>query len=92
MSQQLAALEKEAGVPLLRRRGRVLELTVAGRRLVEHADLIFSGLATAEADLAIPRAGGRGTVRVAAFPSAARVLLPPLWQRLASAVEHPIDL
>ena len=79
-------------MPLLRRRGRVLELTPAGRRMVEHADVILSGLAAAEADLAALRAGGRGTVRIAAFPSAARVLLPPLWQRLASAVEHRIDL
>ena len=92
VSQQLAALEKESGVPLLRRRGRVLELTVAGRRMVEHADVILGGLAAAEADLAVLRAGGRGTVRIAAFPSAARVLLPPLWQRIASTVEHPIDL
>ena len=92
VSQQLAALEKEAGVRLLRRRGRVLELTGAGRRMVEHADVILGGLAAAEADLAVLRDGGRGTVRIVAFPSAARVLLPPLWQRLAADVEHRIDL
>ncbi|HEY4459735.1 MAG TPA: LysR family transcriptional regulator [Pseudonocardiaceae bacterium] len=92
VSQQLAALEKAAGVPLLRKRGRILELTAAGRRMVEHADVILSGLAAAEADLAALRAGGRGTVRIVAFPSAARVLLPPLWQRLASDLEHRIDL
>jgi DNA-binding transcriptional LysR family regulator len=92
VSQQLAALEKEAGVPLLRRRGRVLELTDAGRRVVEHAEVILGGLAAAEADLAVLRAGGRGTVRIVAFPSAARVLLPPLWQRLAADIEHRIDL
>jgi DNA-binding transcriptional LysR family regulator len=90
VSQQLAALEKEAGVPLLRKRGRVLELTPAGRLMVEHAEVILGGLAAAEADLADLRSGGRGTVRIVAFPSAARVLLPPLWQRLAE--EHRVDL
>ena len=92
VSQQLAALEKQAGVALLRKRGRVLELTPAGLLMVEHAEVILGGMAAAEADLAALRAGGRGTIRVTAFPSAARVLLPPLWQRLASDLEHRIDL
>jgi DNA-binding transcriptional LysR family regulator len=92
VSQQLATLEKEAGVQLLRRRGRILELTSAGQRMVEHAEVILGGLAAAEADLAVLRSGGRGTVRIVAFPSAARVLLPPLWQGLTSDVEHRIDL
>jgi DNA-binding transcriptional LysR family regulator len=92
VSQQLAALEKEAGVQLLRKRGRVLELTPAGRLMVEHAEVILGGLNAAEADLAMLRSGGRGTVWVVAFPSAARVLLPPLWQRLGSDLEHRIDL
>jgi DNA-binding transcriptional LysR family regulator len=60
--------------------------------MVEHAEVILGGLAAAEADLAALRAGGRGTVRIVAFPSAARELLPPLWQRLGSDVEHRIDL
>lgn len=92
VSQQLAALEKEAGVRLLRKRGRVLELTAAGRLMVEHAEVILGGLASAEADLALLRSGGRGTVRIATFSSAARVLVAPLWQRLASDAEHGIDL
>ncbi|HEX4224096.1 MAG TPA: LysR substrate-binding domain-containing protein, partial [Pseudonocardiaceae bacterium] len=71
---------------------RVLELTPAGRRMVEHADVILGGLAAAEADLAALRTGGRGTIRIVAFPSAARILLPPLWQRLRSDLEHRIDL
>ncbi|HJP75031.1 MAG TPA: LysR family transcriptional regulator [Pseudonocardiaceae bacterium] len=92
VSQQLAALEKEAGVRLLRKRGRVLELTAAGRLMVEHAEVILGGLASAEADLALLRSGGRGTVRIATFASAARVLVTPLWQRLAADPEHRIDL
>jgi DNA-binding transcriptional LysR family regulator len=83
VSQQLAALEKEAGVPLLEKQGRTLRLTFAGRRLVEHADVILGSLAAADAELQALRAGRRGRVAIAAFPSAARVLLPPLWRLLA---------
>jgi DNA-binding transcriptional LysR family regulator len=82
VSQQLATLEREAGVPLLERHGRTVRLTAAGALLVEHAEVILGGLAAAEADLAALRAGGRGTVRVAAFPSAARALLPWVWRGL----------
>jgi DNA-binding transcriptional LysR family regulator len=37
VSVQLAELEREAGVQLLRRSGRNLELTPAGLRLADHA-------------------------------------------------------
>lgn len=84
VSQQLAALEKEAGVPLLEKQGRTLRLTFAGQRLVEHADVILGNLAAADAELQALREGSRGTVSIAAFPSAARVLLPPLWRLPAS--------
>jgi DNA-binding transcriptional LysR family regulator len=83
VSQQLAALEKEAGVALLEKQGRTLRLTFAGQRLVEHADVILGNLAAADAELQALREGWRGTVTIAAFPSAARVLLPPLWRLLA---------
>lgn len=92
VSQQLAALEKEAGVTLLRKQGRTLRLTTAGQLMVEHAEVILGGLAAAEADLQVLRAGGRGLVRITAFPSAARVLLPPVWQALATDPGQLLDL
>lgn len=92
VSQQLAALEKEAGMPLLARRGRTLKLTPAGRLLVEHAEVILGSLAVAEADLQGLRGGHRGQVRVAAFPSAARVLLPTVWRELAQDPDQWIEL
>jgi DNA-binding transcriptional LysR family regulator len=85
VSQQLAALEREAGLPLLEKHGRKLRLTSAGSRLVAHADVILGRLAAADADLAALRGSRGGTVRVAAFPSAARVLLPRVWRLLADA-------
>ena len=82
VSQQLAVLEREAGVPLLERIGRGVRLTPAGERLVEHADAVLARLEAAEADLAT---GGelRGRVRVAAFQTAARALVAPAFIELA---------
>lgn len=76
VSQQLKLLEAEAGVALLERHGRLVRLTDAGVRLVAHADAIAAALAEAESELATARGGIAGTLRVAAFPTAARALLP----------------
>mgnify|MGYP003418786657 CR=1 FL=1 len=51
VSQQLAKLEAEAGVPLVERGPRSVSLTPAGWRLVEHAEAILERLAEAEAAL-----------------------------------------
>ena len=59
VSQQLAALERDAGVPLLERVGRGVQLTEAGHRLVAHADVVLARLEAAEADLEIVVRPGR---------------------------------
>ncbi|TWV55442.1 LysR family transcriptional regulator [Streptomyces misionensis] len=79
VSQQLAALERETGLTLLERQGRTLRLTEAGRRLVDHAAVVLGTLAAAESDVAALRRGERVRVRIAAFPSVARAVLPGLW-------------
>lgn len=76
VSQQLSALEREAGVPLLDRQGRRLALTDAGRTLVAHADAVLAQLEAAEAELAAASQEVTGTLRVAAFSSFARSILP----------------
>jgi DNA-binding transcriptional LysR family regulator len=76
VSQQLAVLEREAGVALLDRTARTAELTDAGRRLVAHAERILSLVEQAEADLAAPEPSGR--VAVTAFPTAAVAFAPAL--------------
>lgn len=88
VSQQLAVLEREAGVPLLERRGRTLGFTPAGRLLVAHVDVVLADLATAEAELAALRGGALGTVRVGAFASVARAVVVRLW----AGGESPLDL
>jgi DNA-binding transcriptional LysR family regulator len=87
VSQQLAVLEREAGVPLLERAGRNVRLTDAGRVLVRHADALLAGVESAEAELAA--LGGRvaGTVRVATFQTGALHLVAPALRSLAR--EHP---
>lgn len=79
VSQHLAALEREAGVTLLEKQGRVLAFTPAGRLLVSHAEVILDDLAAAESALAEATSNGSGTVQVAAFASASRQLLPGAW-------------
>ena len=83
VSQQLAVLEREAGVALLEKQGRTLRLTPAGHLLVAHADVILANVAQAEADLGAVRGGALGIVRLAAFPSAARQVVARLWRSAA---------
>jgi DNA-binding transcriptional LysR family regulator len=87
VSQQLAILEKEAGVELLEKSGRQVRLTEAGLRLVRHTDSITGAIAAAEADVASLRASVVGTLRVAAFPTAARAVMPPVMTALSRL--HP---
>ncbi|WP_035128129.1 LysR family transcriptional regulator [Conexibacter woesei] len=85
VSQQLSALEREAGVVLLEREGRRLALTDAGRVLVAHADTVLAQLERAEADLHAASTEVSGTLNVAAFSSFARSLLP---QAAAAMLRH----
>lgn len=87
VSQQLAQLEREVGVPLLRRVGRGVQLTAAAHVLVEHSDAVFTRLERAEADLAALRDEVAGTVRVAVFQSAALAFMPQALAELAT--RHP---
>ena len=87
VSQQLSVLEREAGLPLLEKSGRRVRLTDAGLRLVRHADTITGAIAAAEADLASMQQVVTGTLRVAAFPTAARAVMPPVMTALSQL--HP---
>jgi DNA-binding transcriptional LysR family regulator len=79
VSQQLATLEREAGVRLVERVGRGVRLTDAGRGLVVHADAVIARLELAEAELAAHTGDEvTGRVRIAAFQTAASGLVMPL--------------
>ncbi len=87
VSQQLSLLEREAGVSLLRKVGRTLELTAAGAALVVEAEDLLAGLERAEAALHRSRDEVEGTVRVSVFQTALLAMMPRTLLRLRE--EHP---
>jgi DNA-binding transcriptional LysR family regulator len=83
VSQQLAMLEREAGVPLLERAGRGVRLTDPALVLVEHADALLERAALAEADLAAAAGTVAGRGRIAGFQSVMLRIALPAVQALA---------
>ena len=77
VSQQIAALERQAGAKLVDRTARGIRLTEAGRALLGHADAILARLADAEAELDAIAGVRGGHVRLVSFPSAGASLIPP---------------
>src|SRR5919205_4413125 len=76
ISQQIAALEREAGCTLVQRNARGIRLTEAGEALVRHADAILARLSEAEAELEAIAGLRGGRLRLAAFESAGATLMP----------------
>jgi len=76
VSQQIAALEAEAGLTLLERHPRGVSLTAAGQTLVGHAEGILAELERAEAALAQIAGLRGGRLRIASFPTAGATLMP----------------
>ena len=87
ISQQIAALEREAGCTLVTRNARGIRLTEAGEALVRHADAILARLAEAEAELEAIAGLRGGRLRLASFESAAASLMP--LAIAAFRAEHP---
>ncbi|MEV4317127.1 LysR substrate-binding domain-containing protein [Actinocrispum sp. NPDC049592] len=87
VSQQLSALEREAGVPLLERTGRRVTLTPAGQTLAQYAETVLGQLEQADAYLARARQGLGGALRIGAFPTAGQAIIPAALLELAR--DHP---
>jgi DNA-binding transcriptional LysR family regulator len=83
VSQQLAVLERESGVPLLERAGRGVRLTDAALVLVRHADALLSRAELAEAELAAAAGDVAGRGRIASFQSVALRVAAPAMRALA---------
>ncbi|MCW2880143.1 MAG: transcriptional regulator, LysR family [Sphaerisporangium sp.] len=91
ISQQLAKLERETGSTLIERSGRGVKLTDAAGLLAEHAERILALVEMAEADFEALRGTVVGRLSIAAFPTAARGLLPGALNELKR--RHPeLDL
>jgi len=80
-SRLLARTTRAAGVPLVRRTGRAVELTEAGRLLALHAQAVVERVSAAEADLRALRAE-TAVLRVAAVSSLLSWLVPEAIARL----------
>lgn len=85
VSQQISALEREAGVPLVERMSRGVRLTGAGEMLAERARMIAAILEEARAKLDLAGGGVSGKVRVAAVASACAGLVSPALRELADS-------
>ena len=82
ISQQLSALGREVGVPLLSPQGRGVRLTPQAELLLEHASAIDAQLERARADLAALAEGVVGRVVVGAFGTAISGVVVPVLERL----------
>ncbi|WP_369185533.1 LysR family transcriptional regulator [Streptomyces sp. Y1] len=86
VSQQVAALERGLGAPVVERSTRGVTLTDAGRLLVEAADAIAAELADTQQRIARLTAE-RTALTVATFASGGRRLLPSVLAGFAA--DHP---
>jgi len=87
VSQQLALLEKEVGVELMRKSGRRVLLTPQAQLLAEHTGELLDAFERAEAAVAASQDEIRGTVRMAVFQSAMLALLPATLKAVSE--RHP---
>lgn len=92
VSQQLAQLTKDAGVPLTRKQGRGLALTDAGWALAEAAGDVLTSLARAEAAVAAHGEDTAAPVSVSGFHSAGAALFGQLLRVLAAQDGPPVAL
>lgn len=76
VSQQIAALEREAGTRLVDRSARGVTLTDAGRALVVHAEAILCRLDDAEAELDAIAGLRGGRLRLTTFATAGGTIVP----------------
>lgn len=91
VSQQVAALERSAGITLVERSTRGVRLTEAGRLLVTTADAVHAELTAAERHLRELRDQGPPRLTVVTFPSAGEPLLAPALTPL-TAGDGQVDI
>jgi DNA-binding transcriptional LysR family regulator len=82
VSVQLAQLEREAGAKLLRRVGRNVELTPAGRRLAAYAAEALAADEAMRSELASAGDAPGGRLRMTFVQTPALALLPGVMERL----------
>jgi molybdate transport repressor ModE-like protein len=91
VSQQLAVLERETGVPLVLRATTGVRATEAGAVLLRRAEAVAGELHRAGEEMLAFLRLRRGVVRLAAYPTAAATLVPRAAAALRAA-EPEVDL
>jgi DNA-binding transcriptional LysR family regulator len=86
ISQQLATLEREAGIALIERTAHSAALTDAGRELAEHAVVVLAAVETAGSRMRARAGTVSGHVEVSCIPGLAVLLAPEL---AALQTRHP---
>ncbi|MFL6711664.1 MAG: LysR family transcriptional regulator [Sulfurifustis sp.] len=86
-SERIRKMEELAGVPLLERRQRGVNLTPAGRSFAHHARLVLQQIDHMKGELSEYAGGTRGRVRVQANASALSEFLPGALK--AFLADHP---
>jgi DNA-binding transcriptional LysR family regulator len=92
VSQQIAALERGAGIGLVERSTRGVTLTGAGQALLATADAIHAELQVAAQRLRALAAGGPQALTVVTFPSAGEPLLAPALTAVTAAADSPVEI
>jgi DNA-binding transcriptional LysR family regulator len=89
ISQQIATLEREAGIRLIERGTRPVKLTDAGTALLAHIEAVFARLDDAEQELAELKGLRAGRLRLASFPTGFATVVP---RALAAFAERNPDV
>ena len=76
VSHAIASLEQELDAPLLRREGKRVSVTDAGRVLLDHSRRLFAALDEARAAVKRAARPDRGFLRIGASPAACQYLVP----------------
>jgi molybdate transport repressor ModE-like protein len=88
ISQQVSALERSLGTAVVRRSTRGVELTAAGRVLVETGDAIAAELSHAEREIERLSQAEQERLTVATFTSGGQRILPAALTRFSAAHPH----
>jgi DNA-binding transcriptional LysR family regulator len=92
VSQQIAALERGAGLELVTRSTRGVTLTGAGKMLLATADAIHAELTIAAQQLSAFKAAEPQALTVVTFASAGEPLLAPALTAMTATAPQPADI
>lgn len=88
VSQHLAALQKDVGQQLYEKNGRGISLTARGEELAQYSGQMLALMEQANRAMNADELQTPRTIRVVSFNSAARFMVPALFDALAERAPH----